>query len=144
MKNAIWEKAELEAQVKYLKTQLNQLMGEDEGRGPYWPRGVSNLDSKVDIPKCEGQLDSDLFLDWLRTVERVFDYKDIPEDKRVQLVASKLQKYASVWWANLVARRVRQGKEKIQTWAKMKSKLKARFLRPTYLQSNYSQLPRLT
>jgi len=144
MKNAIWEKAELEAQVKYLKTQLDQFMGEDEGRGPFWPRGGSNLDSKVDMPKFEGQLGPDLFLDWLWTVERVFDYKDIPEDKRVKLVAWKLRNYASIWWADLVARRVRQGKEKIQTWAKMKSKLKARFLRPTYLQSNYSQLPRLT
>ena len=50
-KNAIWEKAELEAQVKYLKTQLDQLMEEDEGGGPFWPRGGSNLDSKVDIPR---------------------------------------------------------------------------------------------
>jgi len=116
-------------------------MGEDEGRGSFWRRGGSNLDSKVDIPKFEGQLVPDLFLDWLRTVERVFDYKDIPEDKRVKLVASKLRKYASIWWANLVAMRVRQGKEKIRTWAKMKSKLKARFLPPTYLQSILSTSP---
>jgi len=59
--------------------------------------------SGVDIPKFEGQLDLDLFLDWLRMVERVFDYKDVPEEKKVKLVPLKLRKYASIWWANVVA-----------------------------------------
>jgi len=54
-------------------------------------------------------------LDWLQTAERIFDYKDIPKGKKVKLVALKLQKYASIWWANLVAKRVRKGKGKIQT-----------------------------
>jgi len=35
-------------------------------------------------------LDPDLSLDWLRTVERVFNYKDVPEEKKVKLVALKL------------------------------------------------------
>jgi len=29
-------------------------------------------------------------------VERVFDYKDIPDKKKVKLVALKLRKYASI------------------------------------------------
>ena len=60
---------------------------EDEGRRPFRPRGGSNLDLKVDIPKFKGQLDPNLFLDWLRMVERVFDYKDILDEKKVKLVA---------------------------------------------------------
>jgi len=55
----------------------------------------------VDIPEFEGQLDPDHFLDWLQIVERVFEYKDISDDKKVKLVALKLRKYASIWWANL-------------------------------------------
>ena len=62
----------------------------EEDRRPFRPRGGNNLDFKVDIPEFEGQLDPDLFLDWLRTVERVFDYKDVPEEKKVKLVALKL------------------------------------------------------
>ena len=133
------DKAELEAKVKYLQTQLGQLLEEkrrymrnsrspteqhprfdleeeesfpkgssseeDEGRRPLQSSGGGNLDFKVDIPEFEGHLDPDMFLDWLRTVERVFDYKDIPEEKKVKLVALKLRKYASIWWAKLMTKR---------------------------------------
>ena len=51
----------------------------------------------------KSQLDLDHFLDWLQTVERVFEYKEISDDKKVKLVTLKLRKYASIWWANLAA-----------------------------------------
>ena len=171
------DKAELEAQVKYLQKQLGQLLEEkrrymrnsrspteqhprfnleeeesypkgpsseeDEGRRPLRPSGGGNLDFKVDIPEFEGHLDPDMFLDWLRTVERVFDYKDIPEEKKVKLVALKLRKYASIWWANLMTKRARKGKGKIRTWAKMRDKLKSKFLPTHYLHDNYLKLHNL-
>jgi len=46
---------------------------------------------KVDIPEFEGQLDPDLFLDWLRTVEWVFNYKYLLDEKKVKLVALELR-----------------------------------------------------
>ena len=98
----------MEAQIKYLQSQLGKLMEEkrrglknsrsptkqgarftpegeeshpneflskgEEEKGHFWPRGGNNLDFKVDIPEFEGQLDPDLFLDWLHMVERVSDY----------------------------------------------------------------------
>jgi len=61
-------------------------------------RHPSNLnDFKVDIPEFEGKLDPDDFLEWMQTIERIFEYKEIPEDKKVKLVALKLGKYASLW-----------------------------------------------
>ena len=98
----------------------------------------------VEVPKFEGRLDPDQFLEWLQAVERVFEFKETPEDKKVKLVVLKLKKYASLWWTNLLAKRVRQGKETIRTWDKMKSKLKARFLPPTYLHKNYFEPHHLT
>ena len=83
--------------------------GEKEER-PFQSRGGNNLDFKVDIPEFEGHFHPDLFLDWLRTVGRVFDYKDVLEQKKVKLVALKLQKYASIWWANVVAKRASKRK----------------------------------
>ena len=109
------------------------------------PRRTPNFhEFKVDLPEFEGKLDPDDFLEWLQTVERIFEYKEIPEDQKVKLVALKLRKYASLWWSNLLTKRVRQGKGKIRTWEKMRAKLKARFLPPNYVQNNYTLLHHLT
>ena len=80
------------------------------------PRNQANTnDFKVEIPEFECKLDPEEFLDWLHTVERVFEYKDAPEDKKVKLVALRLRKYASLWWTNLCAKRVKERKSKIRT-----------------------------
>ena len=89
---------------------------------------ANTTDFKVEIIGFEGKLDLEEFLNWLHTVECVFDYKDAPEDKKVKLVALRHRKYASLWWTNLCAKWVREGKSKIRTLEKMKSKLKAHFL----------------
>ena len=108
------------------------------------PQSNSNSnDFRIELPEFEGKLDPDEFLDWLQTVERIFDYKEVPEDKKVKLVALKLRKYASLWWTNLCNKRIRERKTKIHSWAKMKSKLKARFLPSSYIQDSYSQLHNL-
>jgi len=61
------------------------------------PRFQANTnDFKVEIPEFEGKLDPEEFLDWLHTVEHVFEYKDVQEDKKVKLVALRLRKYASL------------------------------------------------
>jgi len=60
---------------------------------------------KVEILEFEGKLDPEEFLDWLHTVERVFDYRDVSDDKRVKLVASRPRKYASLWWKNSSAKK---------------------------------------
>jgi len=98
----------------------------------------------VEVPEFEGRLNPDDFLEWLQTVERIFDYKEIPEEKKLKLITFRFRTHASLWWSNLCTKRVRQGKGKIRTWEKMKTKLKARFLPPSYLQDSYSQLHNLT
>ena len=52
---------------------------------------------KIDIPEFEGRMHPDDFLDWLHTIERVFEYLEVPEEKKVKLVGVKLRKYASLW-----------------------------------------------
>jgi len=64
----------------------------------------------VEIPEFEGKLNLDEFLEWLHTVKRIFDYKKVPEDNKVKLVALKFRKYASLWWTNRCAKRVRHRK----------------------------------
>ena len=53
---------------------------------------------KIEIPEFVGKAHPDEFIDWLSTVERIFDLRDIPEKLKVKLVVIKLRKSASLWW----------------------------------------------
>ena len=44
---------------------------------------------KVDIPEFEGKMQPDDFIDCLITVERIFDFKDVPDNRKVKIVAIK-------------------------------------------------------
>ncbi|GKC38100.1 gag-pol polyprotein-like protein, partial [Tanacetum coccineum] len=96
-----------------------------------------DFDFKVDIPEFDRKIQLDEFLDWLHTVEKVFDFKEVSEDRKVKLVAIKLQKHAGLWWENLKMRRVREGRKTIRTWEKMKRELKRRFLPEIYRQDSF-------
>lgn len=82
-----------------------------------------DLGMKVDIPVFEGKPHPDEFIDWLHTVERVFDIKILNDEQKVKLVAIKLKKNASIWWEHVKKQRVREGKPKILSWYKMKKKI---------------------
>ncbi|CAL2257293.1 unnamed protein product [Prunus armeniaca] len=73
-------------------------------------------------------------MDWLNNVERIFDYKDVAEDRRVKLVAIKLKKHASIWWEHLNKQLVREGKRRIESWEKMRRELKKKFIPENYRQ----------
>ena len=64
---------------------------EDEPRRPVRagrpPININSNDCRVDIPEFEGKLDSEEFLDWLSTIERVFKYKEVSKDKKVKLLS---------------------------------------------------------
>ena len=76
----------------------------------------SRFNPKFDIPEFEGRMHVDDFLDWLNTVERVFEYCDPHERQKVKLVAIKMRKNASFWLENLKRQRQRDDKKKIETW----------------------------
>ena len=50
----------------------------------------NDINMKVDIPEFEGKIKPDEFVDWLNTVERIFDYKEVPDHRKVKIVAIKL------------------------------------------------------
>ncbi|KAH9763891.1 hypothetical protein KPL70_001325 [Citrus sinensis] len=95
------------------------------------------FDFKVEVPEFEGRMQPEEFVDWLNTVERIFEYKDVPKDRKVKVIAIKLKKYASLWWENLKRQRERDGRRKIVNWEKMKKELKRKFLPDNYRQDIY-------
>nr|GEV64078.1 reverse transcriptase domain-containing protein [Tanacetum cinerariifolium] len=56
--------------------------------------GKPSLGLKIEIHEFTGKVHTDDFIDWLSTVERVFDVRDIPDKLKVKLVAIKLRQHA--------------------------------------------------
>jgi len=94
-------------------------------------------DIKISIPGFEGNLQPDDFLDWLQNVEHVFEYKEVPEEQKVKIIAAKLKKQALIWWENLKRKHKCEGKSKIKTWEKMRQKLIRKYLPLCYCQENF-------
>lgn len=57
---------------------------------------LRSLGLRTEIPEFEGNLQPDDFLDWLLTVERIFDLRDILDNLKVKLVAIKFKKICFV------------------------------------------------
>ncbi|GKG32578.1 hypothetical protein Tco_0430088, partial [Tanacetum coccineum] len=54
------------------------------------------LRMRVNIPEFDGDtLNHGGFIDWLVAVEEVLEFKEVPENKRVSLIATKLRGRAS-------------------------------------------------
>ncbi|KAI3505941.1 hypothetical protein L1887_28268 [Cichorium endivia] len=121
--------------------------GNLEGRRRH-ERGVDNrrweARMRVDIPEFDGvSLNPEGFIDWLATVEEVFEFKEVPENKRVSLIATRLRGRASAWWQQLKLTRDRLGKSKILTWRKMKKCLRSNFLPHNFQRMMYQRLQNL-
>jgi hypothetical protein len=58
--------------------------------------------AKLDIPMYEGNLDAEDLLDWIRSMDKYFDYEDVDEGRKVRHTVTKLKGHASLWWDVLV------------------------------------------
>ncbi|GJT71687.1 putative nucleotidyltransferase, ribonuclease H [Tanacetum coccineum] len=104
-----------------------------------WESGM-----RVNIPEFDGNtLNPEGFIDWLVAVEEVFDFKEVPENKRVSLIATKLRGRASAWWQQLKLTRKRVGKPRVTSWRKMKKLLKENFIPHNYQRLMYQRLQNL-
>jgi hypothetical protein len=92
---------------------------------------------KVEHPEFSGAMQAECFTDWLHRVERIFDYKEVPDSMKMKLVAIKLKGRASAWWKQLKQSRYRQGKPKINSWEKLVKHMRATFLPHNHTQAMY-------
>ena len=73
-------------------------------------KGDDKYKLKVDIPNFNGDLNIEGLLDRLTKVDRFFDYTELPNDRKVKLVAYRLKWGTSVWWDILREMRMREGR----------------------------------
>jgi hypothetical protein len=87
---------------------------------------------KMEIPMYEGNLDVEELLDWIRTIDKYFDYEDVEEDKKVKHAITRLKGHVTLWWDELQADNRYKGKHKINSWDRMVAKMKAKFIPKDY------------
>ena len=70
---------------------------------------------KIEVPMYEGNLDAEELLDWIRSMEKHFDYEDVDEEKKVKHTVTRLKGHATLWWDELQAGKRRKGKQNIKS-----------------------------
>lgn len=103
----------------------------DDRRGDETCRWESGF--KLDIPEFHGSLTPNEFLDWLVSVEEVLGFKEVPSDRRVALVSTRLRGRATAWWQQT----------KITQWDKFTKQLRAKFMPFNYARTLYKKLQNL-
>ena len=99
----------------------DQRLARGGGRREYgYERDSGDFKFKVDIPVFSGNLNIEDFIDWIAKIDKFFDYMEIPKEKKVKLVACRLKGGGSAWWERLQNKRLREGKQLVRTWYRMK------------------------
>jgi hypothetical protein len=80
---------------------------------------------KMNIPVYEGNLDVEEILDWIRALEKYFNYEDVEEDKKVKHYVTRLKGHVTLCWEELQANKHCKGKKKIMNWDRMVAKMKS-------------------
>ncbi|XP_057785651.1 uncharacterized protein LOC131003187, partial [Salvia miltiorrhiza] len=97
----------------------------------------------MNVPPFQGKNDPELYLDWERKVELMFDCHNYSELKKVKLAAIEFSDYALVWWDQMVTSRRRNNEPPIQTWQEMKAVMRKRFVPNHYYRELFNKLQTL-
>ncbi|RDX73700.1 hypothetical protein CR513_46655, partial [Mucuna pruriens] len=118
---------------------------ENERRRKGEPRCDNYLGNiKMTVPTLQGKNDPELYLEWERKVEHMFDCHNYLKEKKVKLVVVKFTDYASIWWDQFVINRHKNGERPICTWEDMKFVMRRRFVSSNYHRDLHGKLQSLT
>ncbi|GKV11590.1 hypothetical protein SLEP1_g22836 [Rubroshorea leprosula] len=98
---------------------------------------------KMKIPPFQGKNDPDVYLEWEKKVELVFDCHNYSEEKKMKLATMEFTNYVVVWWDQLVLGR-RNRERPVDTWEEMKAVMRKRFVPSHYYRDLYQRLQGLT
>lgn len=98
---------------------------------------------RIEIPEFSGNLSTEEFLDWLISIEEILEFKRIPGDQCVPLIASRFKNRAMAWWQQIKESRRRAGKPRIDTGERLKKHMRRAFLPYNYERTLYNKLQAL-
>ena len=104
-----------------------------------------NLGSiKMTIPSFQGRNDSNVYIEWERKVDLIFECHNYSEEKKVKLATVEFCDYAIVWWDQFCKERRRYGERPIESWREMKQIMRRRFIPSHYYRELHQRLQTLT
>lgn len=98
---------------------------------------------KFEIPGFQGSQIAEELLDWITTVDEILEFKQVPLERCVPLLAMHFRGRATAWWTKLKASRIRLGESKIESSYKLKKHIKKTFLPYNYNQLMFQRLQNL-
>ncbi|XP_023745450.1 uncharacterized protein LOC111893620 [Lactuca sativa] len=93
-----------------------------------------------ELPEYVGGTDPEHYLEWEWKIERMFEFKEVDDEKSCKYAILKLSGGASLWFEGLKAKRTREGKEKICSWLSLKRKLRKRYVPSTHRIATYKKI----
>uniref|UniRef100_A0A2N9HVG4 Retrotransposon gag domain-containing protein n=1 Tax=Fagus sylvatica TaxID=28930 RepID=A0A2N9HVG4_FAGSY len=99
---------------------------------------------KMKIPSFQGRTDLEVYLEWEKKIELVFDCHNYSEEKKVKLVVIEFTDYVIIWWNQLVTNRRRNYERPVETWGELKALMRRRFVPSHYYRDLYQKLQNLT
>lgn len=86
------EDAETDSQSNF-DNPIGQPRGGVQRQVPSPPRGEPKWESnfKIELPEFYGSLNHEEFMDWLNQVERIFDFHEVLDSKKVKFISIKLK-----------------------------------------------------
>jgi hypothetical protein len=116
-----------------------------EGNRGGWDGLDRNLGSiKMKIPYFQGRTDPEVYLEWEKKIDLVFDCHHYSEEKKVKLAEIEFTDYAIIWWDQLVTNRRRNNERPVETWGELKGLMRRRFVPNHFYRDLYQKLQNLT
>ena len=98
---------------------------------------------RIEIAAYDGGLNPEELVDWINSMDKNFNFAEIPEDKKVKFAVTRLKGHAFLWWDGVQVERRRLYKQSIKNWSRMIAKLKEKFLPKDYQLALHRQMHNL-
>jgi hypothetical protein len=96
------------------------------------------------IPSFQGRTDPEIYLEWEKKKDLVFDCHNYSEEKKVKLAVIEFTDYAIIWRDQLVTNRRRNNERPVETWGELKAIMRRRFVPSHFYRDLYQKLQNLT
>jgi len=93
-----------------------------------------SIELKINLPIFYGYNNVEEYIGWEMKVEKLFEFHQVEEFRRLSTATSSFQEYAISWWKQRQYDVSIERKYKILNWKKLKACMRRKFVPPSYLE----------